>query len=86
MLPNLLTIWFFLVPIVYRRAMAPDSVQFLQSVDPMNLIVGQMRSVLYFGNVDEPVKMAVMVVLTAVLFAGSLAFFRRFSADLPKDV
>ena len=66
--------------------MAPDSVQFLQSVDPMNLIVGQMRSVLYFGNVDEPIKMAVMVVLAAVLFVASLAFFRRFAADLPKDV
>ena len=85
-LPNLLTIWFFFVPIVYRTRMAPTSLRFLQSVDPMNLIVGQMRSILYFGRVDEPIKMALMVALTATLFTLTVALFRRFAADLPKDV
>ena len=85
-LPNLLTIWFFLVPIVYRPGMAPSRVRFLGSVEPMNLIVGQMRSVLYFGRVHEPLKMVLMVALTAGLFGATLTAFRRLATDLPKDV
>lgn len=85
-LPNLLTIWFFLVPIVYRTRMAPGGLHFLESVEPMNLIVGQMRSILYFGRVDEPIKMVLMVTITAALFTVTLIAFRRLATDLPKDV
>lgn len=85
-LGNLLTIWFFLVPIVYRPAMAPKSVHFLRSIDPMNLIVGQMRSVLFFGRIDEPVQLVTMLVSCTGLFLVALAVFRKSSANLAKDV
>jgi ABC-2 type transport system permease protein len=83
---NLLLIWFFLVPIVYRQAMAPHSLAWLQSVDPMNLIVGQFRSILYIGNVGQPGHMVLMLVVCGGLFVGCLAFYRRFSRHVAEDI
>ncbi|MEY2433506.1 MAG: lipopolysaccharide transport system permease protein [Acidimicrobiaceae bacterium] len=83
---NALTVWFFLLPGVYRAAMAPSGLHFLQSVDPMNLIIGQMRDLMYLGQINHPEKLVEMVLLAAALFAGTLWMFRRLAVDLPKDV
>lgn len=85
-LGNLLTVWFFLIPIVYRPRMAPEGLWFLRSIDPMNLIVGQFRDILYFGSISRPGHMVLMLVVCLVLFLGSLAIFGRFSGQLAKDV
>ena len=86
LLGNLLTVWFFLIPIVYRNEMTPAQLTFLESVDPMNMIVGQMRAVLYYGRIARPLHMIWMVVACAILFFVSLAVFRRFSVGLPHDI
>ncbi|HAS09434.1 MAG TPA: hypothetical protein DCS55_02775 [Acidimicrobiaceae bacterium] len=83
---NVLTIWFFLLPIVYRPQMVPEGLQFLQSTDPMNMIVGQFRDVLYYGSVSRPGHMALMLIVSAVFFVVCTAVFRRCSGELPKDL
>lgn len=85
-LGNLLTVWFFLVPIVYRQEMAPGWLHWLRRADPMNLIVGQFRGVLVYGRVARPDHVVLMVVVCAVLFAVCLTVFRRLAPELPKDV
>jgi lipopolysaccharide transport system permease protein len=85
-LGNLLTVWFFIVPIVYRPRMAPGGTRFLRSVDPMNMIVGQMRDILYFGRLSRPGHLALMLLVSAAVLAASIAVFRRFSTNLAKDV
>jgi ABC-type polysaccharide/polyol phosphate export permease len=85
-LGNLFTVWFFLVPIVYRQEMAPSWLHWLRRADPMNLIVGQFRGVLVFGHIARPDHTVLMVLVCASLFAVCLAVFRRFAPELPKDV
>lgn len=85
-LANLLTIWFFLVPIVYRPDMAPKSLSFLDSIDPMNMIVGQMRAVLYYHHIARPLHMLWMLCACLVLFVVSSAIFRKWAVHLPQDV
>lgn len=85
-LGNLLTVWFFLVPIVYRPRMAPGGARFLRSVDPMNMVVGQMRDILYFGRLSRPGHLVLMLLVSAAVFVASIALFRRFSTNLAKDV
>ena len=85
-LHNLLTVWFFLVPIVYTRRMAGDQLRLLRAVDPMNHVITQFRHVLYDGVVGSPVDLALTLAACAGLFAASLALFRRLSADLAKEV
>ena len=83
---NILTIWFFLLPIVYRRDMEPDSLSFLDSVDPMNMIVGQFRDILYYQQVSRPLHLALMFLVSAAFFVASRALFRRAGRELPKDL
>lgn len=85
-LGNLLTVWFFLVPIVYRQEMAPAWLQWLRQADPMNLIVGQFRGVLVYGRIARPDHVVLMVVVCVAVFGACLALFRRFAPELPKDV
>jgi len=85
-LANLLTLWFFLVPIVYRQAMVGDRLGVLQSIDPMNIAVGQFRDILLFGGISRPGHLALMLAVCGALFAASLAIFRRFAHELPKNV
>ena len=48
-LNNLLTVWFFLVPIVYARRMADGRLDLVRTVDPMNHVIARFRDVLYDG-------------------------------------
>ncbi len=86
LLNNLLTVWFFLVPIVYHRRMVSDRVRWFTAVDPMRWIVDQFRDVLYDGQVDRPWAHVLTLVVCAAIFVGGLALFRRLAVDLAKDV
>jgi ABC-type polysaccharide/polyol phosphate export permease len=85
-LGNLLTVWFFLLPIVYRPNMVPHTLHFLRSVDPMNIVIAEFREVLYGRHFTRPAHLVEMFALCAVLFVLCLSLFRRLSVDLPKDV
>jgi ABC-type polysaccharide/polyol phosphate export permease len=85
-LGNILTVWFFLVPIVYPATMTPNSLTFLRTFDPMNLIVSQFRDVLYFGHMEGASHLFKMMLAPLLLFIAALAIFSRFAPSLPKDV
>jgi ABC-type polysaccharide/polyol phosphate export permease len=85
-LGNILTVWFFLVPIVYRPGMTPGPLRFLRSIDPMNMIVGQFRDILHFGQLSRPIHAALMLVVCSGLFVVCRTGFRRLSRDLAKDI
>lgn len=85
-LGNILTVWFFLVPIVYRPGMTPPAVRFLRSVDPMNMIVGQFRDILHFGQLSRPLHAVLMLVVCTGLLVVSRAVFRTLGRELPKDI
>ncbi|MBA2279702.1 MAG: ABC transporter permease [Actinomycetota bacterium] len=85
-LHNLLTVWFFLVPIVYDRRMVGPQLQAVTAVDPMRRVVEQYRDVLYDGRIASPVAHVVTLGACAALFLASLVLFRRLAVDLAKDV
>jgi lipopolysaccharide transport system permease protein len=85
-LNNLLTVWFFLVPIVYSARMADDRLELVRAVDPVQRVVGLFRQVLYDGRVTSWSAWVVTPVVCALLFAAGLALFRRLAVDLAKDV
>jgi lipopolysaccharide transport system permease protein len=85
-LGNVLTMWFFLVPILYRPNMVPAAIETVQTYEPVGLVVGQFRAVLYRGEIDDPFRLVLMLLVSIAVFLISLAVFRRFSSQLPKDV
>lgn len=84
-LHNLLTVWFFLVPIVYHPRMTSDVVRTASLADPMRHLVASYRDVLYEGSVDVA-AMLLTLLGCAAAFVAALVVFRRSSVDLAKDV
>jgi ABC-2 type transport system permease protein len=85
-LNNVLTVWFFLVPIVYSGHMAGNRLEVVRAVDPMGHVVGLFRQVLYDGRVTSWASWLLTPLACAGLFALALAVFRRLAVDLAKDV
>jgi ABC-type polysaccharide/polyol phosphate export permease/GT2 family glycosyltransferase len=85
-LNNVLTVWFFLVPIVYRQNMISPRLHFMRSIDPANLIVGEFRDVLYFGHLSRPLHSVELLVFTLTFFLMAQRIVRHYSPLLPKDV
>lgn len=85
-LGNILTVWFFLVPIVYRQRMAPRPMRALRSIDPMNMVVGQFRNILYEHHIARPAHVVLMLLACGGAFVASIALFRRFADRLPRDI
>jgi ABC-type polysaccharide/polyol phosphate export permease len=85
-LNNLLTVWFFLVPIVYHRKMVNGPVRTITTADPMRWIIDQFRSVLYDGHIDSFVAPVLTLAACCMVFVVSLQVFRRLAVDLAKEV
>lgn len=85
-LNNLLTVWFFLVPIVYSGRMAGNRLELVRAVDPMGHVVGLFRQVLYDGRVTSWTPWLLTPLACGLLFVAGLAVFRRLAVDLAKDV
>ncbi|MGH8976953.1 MAG: ABC transporter permease [Acidimicrobiia bacterium] len=85
-LNNIITVWFFLAPIVYTKRMTEEHLQWLQWADPMAWVIKQFQDLLYWG---EPFSLAsaVFVPLAALcIFCAGLVVFRRATVGLAKFV
>lgn len=85
-LHNLLTVWFFLVPIVYHPEMTSGLVRRASVLDPMRHVVAGYRDVLHTGSIDDPVRLVLTLVGCGVALLGALALFRRMAVDLAKEI
>jgi ABC-type polysaccharide/polyol phosphate export permease len=85
-LNNLLTVWFFLVPIVYSPRMAGDRLEVVRALDPVHRVVGLFRDVLYDGRVGDWWPWVLTPLGCALAFVAGLALFRRLAVDLAKEV
>lgn len=85
-LGSVLTVWFFLLPIVYPQSMLGAGLSVLKSFDPMSLIIGEFRYALAEGRIVHPLHVVEVLLLALVFFAACLTFFRRFAAQVPKVI
>lgn len=85
-LHNLLTVWFFLVPIVYHPEMTSDLVRRASVLDPMRHVIAGYRDVLHVGSVDDPLRLGLTLLGCAAFFLAALTLFRRSSLDLAKEI
>ncbi len=84
--PHVLTIWFFVIPVVYRPRMAPDVVRRILIPEPMHLVVGHFRAVLYSGSLPPLGEVAIALAVSGASFLGALSLFRRLAVHLPEDI
>lgn len=85
-LNNVLTVWFFLMPILYTSGMRSTWLDGLTRFDPMRVVVEQFHAVLYDGDVGPLWRSALLLVVSLGLFGLALVAFRRGAVDLAQDV
>ncbi|MDX1460814.1 MAG: ABC transporter permease [Xanthomonadales bacterium] len=78
-LPPLMTLWFFMTPILYSPEQLPAELKWVMDWNPMSWFVFQLRELLLFGRVHAGVTELLMVAGVALLAWVCLMFFRRFS-------
>ena len=66
-LGNLLTVWFFLVPVLYRGAASGPVLRRVQQIDPASRLVSSFREVLYLERVPPTTSLATTVGLCAIV-------------------
>ena len=86
LLGNIITAWFFLVPVVYSQSVLSRHLGFLVDDDPVSFIVGEFREFLYWGNLGSLDHTIAMMTICAGFFVVCLAVFRRAELSLAKDV
>jgi ABC-type polysaccharide/polyol phosphate export permease len=84
-LANLLTVWFFLVPIVYTQAQN-HRLSFLRYVDPVNIIITEFRNILYYRELPPNHTMFEGIIICTALMGIALLVYRRFDDRLPREV
>jgi ABC-type polysaccharide/polyol phosphate export permease len=85
LLGNLLTIWFFLIPIVYVQSQAKVLVP-LRYIDPANILVSEFRNILAYRDLPPWHTMIEGVAISLFIFALALYTYRRFDDRLPREV
>ena len=87
--PFLLQTWMFLTPVIYGRALVPESMRFLLELNPMTGVVEGFRWALLAGTMTGAqapgAALAVSVAITLVVLLGGVVFFRtaeRTFADI----
>lgn len=86
LLGNILTVWFFIVPVAYTQSALSRHLGVLVDDDPVSFIVGEFRELLYWGHVGSPGRTVTMMVICGGFFVLCLLFFQRTTRDLAKDV
>ena len=82
---NLLTIWFFLVPIVYSQTRV-QALIFLRYIDPINILVSEFRAILYYNSLPAVHTLVEGSAICIGIFVGAIAVYRRFDDRLPREV
>lgn len=76
-IPLILQIWLFLVPVIYSSSKIPDKFRFLYFLDPLApLIEGFRNAALNTGRIDFK-SLIVATVLSILIFIASYIFFKR---------
>lgn len=78
-LPPLMTLWFFMTPILYSPAQLPEGLASVMAWNPMNWFVFQLRELLLFGRINAGFTEFLTLLGVLVVAAMFLTFFRRFS-------
>jgi homopolymeric O-antigen transport system permease protein len=86
LLANLLTLWFFLTPVLYPTSMVPPRFQGLLMLNPMAVLVAAFQDSLYGAHVPSLSHLALVAVLAVVVLAAALALTDRMRWGLAEEI
>lgn len=76
-LGNILTLWFFLVPVVYPASSIPEPYRLLVVADPMAVFITSYQSLFYYDRLPDFRALAIAAATSLLLLWVALALFER---------
>jgi ABC-type polysaccharide/polyol phosphate export permease len=77
LLANLITLWFFVTPILYPENMVPQKFHWLVVINPMAPIVGVYQDVLFYGKLPNGVDLLQSVGVSVIVLILGLWIFDK---------
>jgi lipopolysaccharide transport system permease protein len=86
LLGNMMTLWFFLTPVLYPTSMVPPRFHHILLLNPMTILVGSFQDALYGAHAPSWRHLAVVAGLALAVLAGALALSQRLRWGLAEEV
>jgi lipopolysaccharide transport system permease protein len=86
LLANVVTLWFFLTPIIYPMSMVPVSLHASLLVNPMTQIIAPYQEALYYGRFPSAVGLLLGAGVSLALLAVSLGIYERWRWAVVEEV
>ena len=86
LLANVLTLWFFLTPVLYPTTMVPTRFQGFLLLNPMAVLVASFQDALYGAHAPSLRHLAVVAVFAIAVFGLALALSDRLRWGLAEQV
>jgi lipopolysaccharide transport system permease protein len=86
LLANVLTLWFFLTPVLYPTTMVPPRFQGFLLLNPMAILVGSFQDTLYGAHVPSLWPLALVAALAIVVLGVALALSDRMRWGLAEEI
>lgn len=85
-LGNVLLLWFFLSPILYPVSRIPESLRFVQYLNPMGLAIEAYHAMFLFGRLPDWRSMALLAAFTIVAVVVGGRVFDHYRETFPELV
>ncbi len=86
LLGNLVTLWFFLTPILYPASMVPSSFHSLLLANPMTSIIASYQDALYYGRFPPAPTILLAAGVSLALLAVALQLYSRWRWTVVEEV
>jgi lipopolysaccharide transport system permease protein len=86
LLANMLTLWFFLTPVIYPTTMVPARFQGWLMLNPMAILVGAFQDALYGAQMPSLKHLVPVAVLAIVVLGAALALSDRLRWGLAEEI
>jgi len=82
----ILTVWFWVTPIVYLPSLIPEGLRFVTEINPANYLVNLFRDPIFYNQFYHWREASVFLLSTLLLFVLGSAIFKKLRKHIPDEI
>jgi ABC-type polysaccharide/polyol phosphate export permease len=85
-LGNLMTLWFFLTPIIYPLTQIPEKYRFLVNLNPVAPLIFAYQNIFYYGRFPNFTQLLIVAVMSVLVYIMGTAVFEKYRGTFAEEV
>jgi len=85
-LGNLLTLWFFLTPIIYPLTQIPERYRFFVLFNPVAPLIFAYQNIFYYGRFPNFPQLLIVAVMSVFVYTMGTAIFGKYQGTFAEEV